>query len=179
MKLKKFFEYAQSENDNYVDFNDNELKYLDSKGFLIKIQNKYYFNGKEVKKLSSGEYSLFYDDIMCSTIQSLIKYTEEFIKPLNDWFDNILLNSIIKPIDKNNKEWYYNGKLWATQNLNLNNFNIYSKEWLHIRKYFNNIDRSLITKDFILYRLEKTIGLKLNKTRMLLDIDISKKLNIP
>lgn len=109
MKLQRFNEYSNdTEHESVVSFNDNEIKYLKSKSNLRIEQGLYFVNYKQVHKLLSGEYNVINDNIKCSTIQSLIKYTNNAIKPIIQYLESIFNN-----IEIINNTYYFNNKIIA------------------------------------------------------------------
>lgn len=81
MKLLMFVEYIDN---NYIPksipFNDNELKLLNAKTIYMNINGRDMINFKHVQKLSNGEYLVLNDNFICSTINSLIKYTKKILE---------------------------------------------------------------------------------------------------
>lgn len=114
MKIKKFLEYVDNTNNDYVvPFNKNEINYLSAKAFFCTYKNKSYIDYTKVDKLSSGEYLVVKDNVKCSTLQSLVKYLNkegyhENAKLAIRWFDDILKNITINYSNVNAMEYYYN-----------------------------------------------------------------------
>lgn len=116
MKLQRFNEHSIISDEKHIEFNNNEIKYLtDTANFMKDKKGKFLVNYKEVIKLPTGDYYLVKDKIAFTTIQSLVKYTKEFIEPAKIWFDDILSNLEVKT-EKNKVLYYYDNFLFAELN---------------------------------------------------------------
>lgn len=138
MKLHKYLEYVDNENLKEVKFNSNEIKYLKDKSAFTTINNEYYVNFRAVKKLSDNEYIVFYDDIKCSTIQSLIKYTKASVQEAIDYLKNILDNAEKIHLKNNIIVWTYNDDMFAKQTLTGKFFKLHiDRYWYIMQTDFN------------------------------------------
>lgn len=117
MKLQSFFEYVDNiDSKSYIPFNKNEIKYILDKGVLFTEYQQQYVYYREVRKLSDGNYIVVHPQIECTTIQSLLKYTEDSIKEVSDYLINKFKESTIQEF-YGYKSWYYEGREWAYQKL--------------------------------------------------------------
>lgn len=158
MKLKRFLEYV----DNNIDsegilLNDNEIKYLLDKSNFIISSGQYFINSRVFIKLQSNEYYVIEPKIICTTIQSLIKYTRDSIKELSDEFTNILKKLTTDKRDTNLIHWYYNDILIIEEN---KKFDIMYFNMLFFKDYLNKAKLNAFeTQIFINYIVRKVINI--------------------
>lgn len=120
MKLQRFNEFVDTnDEDKYVSLNDNEIKLLTARGNYKTIYKVVYVNSRQIQKLSTGEYLVVSDNVRCSTISSLLKYTAESVKEPSLWFNNLVKNTIKVPDTDNSNViyWYDNDTIAALQEI--------------------------------------------------------------
>lgn len=150
MKLKRFLEYVDNSNDNkYIPFNDNEIKYLKAFTFCYERDTtlkSYYINFCSVMKLSTGEYYIENLNVKCSTLKTLIKYTSDHMVENKKWFDNILINTKYKTYNSDVIFWYYNDEIWGKQDKRTHSLALNKKFLAKLYDFYNSFAVKLFIK---------------------------------